>query len=304
MSSGSIPHLGVIPCYAKDESEMRWFDVPGFNIIHAINVWEEDGGDTLVMVAPNILSVEHTLERVDMIHSCVEKVKIDLKTGIVSRHPISTRNLDLAVINPAYVGKKNNEGFIDTANQSGDLRDMDFLSLSYCRDECGHTQRTIASARRLSSQILAAVRDSLNLRSRAQEQRMVEYFDFQIDDSIDYVRTCSHSRGPYAKGVRDNKISIAEADRRDCIVACRKFGEGCFCGEPFFVAKDPNNPEADEDDGYVVSYVHNEKTGESRILVMDAKSPNLDIVAAVKLPGRVPYGFHGLLVRESDLNKL
>ncbi|KAK4364778.1 hypothetical protein RND71_016136 [Anisodus tanguticus] len=109
---------------------------------------------------------------------------------------------------------------------------------------------------------------------------------------------------PKISGITKLEVSIAEADCRDCIVACRIFGEGCFCGEPFFVAKDPNNPEADEDDGYVVSYVHNEKTGESMFLVMDAKSPNLDTVVAVKLPRRVPYGFHGLFVRESDLNKL
>ncbi|KAM3322582.1 hypothetical protein P3S67_003733 [Capsicum chacoense] len=226
-NSRKIPRLGVIPRYAKDESEMRWFDVPGFNNLHAINAWDEDGGDTIVLIAPNILCVEHTLERMHMIHGCVEKVKIDLKTGIVSRHPISSRNLDFGVINPAYVGKKN-------------------------------------------KYIYAAIGD----------------------------------RPPKLKGIAKLDISIAEVDRRDCIVACRLFGEGCFGGEPFFVAKNPDYPTADEDDGYVMSYVHNEKTGESKFLVMDAKSPNLDIVAAVKLPRRVPCGFHGLFVKENDLTKM
>ncbi|KAE9446173.1 hypothetical protein C3L33_21928, partial [Rhododendron williamsianum] len=102
-NSSKIPRLGVIPRYAKDESEMRWFEVPGFNIVHAINAWDEDGGDTVVMVAPNILSVEHTLKRMDLIHASVEKVRIDLKTGFVLRHPVASRNLDFAVINPKYV---------------------------------------------------------------------------------------------------------------------------------------------------------------------------------------------------------
>nr|ABY60887.1 carotenoid cleavage dioxygenase 4 [Osmanthus fragrans] len=224
---GKVPRLGVIPRYAKDESEMKWFDVPGFNIIHAINGWDEDDGDTIVLVAPNILSVEHTLERMDLIHASVEKVKIDLKTGIVSRHPVSSRNLDFAVINPAYVGKKN-------------------------------------------KYVYAAIGDPM----------------------------------PKISGVVKLDVSVSDSDRCDCIVASRLYGESCFGGEPFFVAKEPNNPSAEEDDGYVVSYVHNEKTGESRFLVMDAKSPNLDIVAAVKLPRRVPYGFHGLFVSENDLNKL
>lgn len=106
-NSEKVPRIGIIPRYAKDESEMKWFEVPGFNLMHAINAWDEDGGDTVVMVAPNIMSVEHTMERMDLIHAVVEKVKIDMKTGIVSRFPLSSRNLDFAVVNPSYVGQKN-----------------------------------------------------------------------------------------------------------------------------------------------------------------------------------------------------
>lgn len=102
-----VPRLGVIPRYATDESEMRWFDVSGFNIVHATNAWDEDDGESIVLVAPNVLSIEHSLERMDLVHASMEKVKIDLKTGTVSRFPLSTRNLDFAVINPAYIGKKN-----------------------------------------------------------------------------------------------------------------------------------------------------------------------------------------------------
>lgn len=224
---GKVPRIGVIRRYAKDESEMKWFEVPGFNIVHAINAWEEDSGDTVVMVAPNILSVEHTLERMDLIHASVEKVRIDLKTGMVSRHPVSTRNLDFAVINPAFVAKK-------------------------------------------SRYVYAGVGDPM----------------------------------PKISGVVKLDVSVADGDRRECIVATRMFGPGCYGGEPFFVARESDSPDMEEDDGYVVSYVHDENTGESRFLVMDATSPNLEIIAAVKLPRRVPYGFHGLFVKESDLNKL
>ncbi|KDP37806.1 hypothetical protein JCGZ_06708 [Jatropha curcas] len=218
-----VPRIGIIPRYAKDESEMRWFDVPGFNLIHAINAWDEE--DAVVILAPNILSAEHTLERMELVHALVEKVRIDLKTGIVTRNPVSARNLDFAVINPAYVGKKN-------------------------------------------KYVYAAIGDPM----------------------------------PKITGVV--KLDVSKGDRRECTVAARIYGERCYGGEPFFVARQPENPEAEEDDGYLVSYVHDEINGESKFLVMDAKSPNLDIVAAVKLPRRVPYGFHGLFVKESDLKKL
>ena len=102
------------------------------------------------------------------------------------------------------------------------------------------------------------------------------------------------------------KLDLSKGDQReDCTVASRMYGKGCYGGEPFFVAREAaENLDAEEDDGYVVSYVHDENTGESRFLVMDAKSPNLDLVATVKLPRRVPYGFHGLFVAESDLNRI
>lgn len=102
-----VPRIGVIPRYAADESEMRWFEVPGFNPLHVINAWDEDEGNRIVMVAPNMLSVDHTLERMDLVHALLEMVKIDLDNGVVTRHPVSARNLDLGVINPALIAKKN-----------------------------------------------------------------------------------------------------------------------------------------------------------------------------------------------------
>ncbi|GAV77659.1 RPE65 domain-containing protein [Cephalotus follicularis] len=219
------PRLGIIPRSAKDESQMRWFNVPGFNNLHAVNAWDEDDGNAIVMVAPNILPVEHTLERMDLIHALMEKVTIDLRTGMVKRSPISARNIDFGVINQAYIGKKNRY-------------------------------------------VYAAVGDPM----------------------------------PKISGIV--KLDVTKGEGKECTVASRMFRPGCYGGEPFFVAKDPQNPEADEDDGYVVTFVHNEKSGESRFLVVDAKSPYLETVASVKLPRRVPYGFHGLFVKESDLNKL
>ncbi|KAM3266591.1 putative carotenoid cleavage dioxygenase 4, chloroplastic [Capsicum annuum] len=106
-NSRKVPRLGVLPRYATDESKMKWFEVPGFNMIHAINAWEVDDGDTIVVIAPNTMSIEHFLERLDLIRPRIEKVKVDLKKGMVSRYTMSSWNLELASINQACVGKKN-----------------------------------------------------------------------------------------------------------------------------------------------------------------------------------------------------
>ncbi|XP_042009144.1 probable carotenoid cleavage dioxygenase 4, chloroplastic [Salvia splendens] len=73
---------------------------------------------------------------------------------------------------------------------------------------------------------------------------------------------------------------------------------------PAYAAKenrDPDNLTAAEDDGYLVTYVHDDNAQESMFLVMDAKSSTLDIVAAVKLPQRVPGAFHCLFLSELEL---
>ncbi|CAA0838278.1 Probable carotenoid cleavage dioxygenase 4-chloroplastic [Striga hermonthica] len=99
-------------------------------------------------------------------------------------------------------------------------------------------------------------------------------------------------------------LTLADESGRDCTVARRLYGPGCSGGEPFFVPREPDNPTAEEDDGYVITYAHDENTQESKFLVMDAKSPTLDLVAVVKLPQRVPNGIHGLFVSEKDLKRL
>ena len=55
----------------------------------------------------------------------------------------------------------------------------------------------------------------------------------------------------------------------ECEVARKVYGAGCFGGEPLFVA---NDGATEEDDGYIVAYVHDENSGVSRFVMMDAKS--------------------------------
>ncbi|KAL0325551.1 UNVERIFIED_CONTAM: putative carotenoid cleavage dioxygenase 4, chloroplastic [Sesamum radiatum] len=83
-------------------------------------------------------------------------------------------------------------------------------------------------------------------------------------------------------GVVKLDLSLSSDDCCDCVVASRMYEAGCTGNEPFFV---PNDAAADEDDGFLVTYVHDEISKESKFLIMDAKSPTLEIVAAVKLPG-------------------
>ncbi|KAL6880205.1 hypothetical protein ACP4OV_011770 [Aristida adscensionis] len=76
------------------------------------------------------------------------------------------------------------------------------------------------------------------------------------------------------------------------------YGDGRYGGEPCFV---PRPGGAAEDDGYVLCYVHDEGRGASEMLVVDAAGMRQE--AAVKLPGRVPYGLHGTFIGADELQR-
>lgn len=69
------------------------------------------------------------------------------------------------------------------------------------------------------------------------------------------------------------------------------YGAQCVAGEPVF-APAPG-ADSDSDEGFVLSYLHDEKSGKSELVVLDASRFESAPVARVKLPQRVPYGFHG-----------
>ena len=66
------------------------------------------------------------------------------------------------------------------------------------------------------------------------------------------------------------------------------FGAGKALGEFVF---HPSSPEAAEDDGVLMGYVYDRPADRSELAILDAGT--LDDVASIKLPHRVPAGFHG-----------
>jgi carotenoid cleavage dioxygenase len=68
------------------------------------------------------------------------------------------------------------------------------------------------------------------------------------------------------------------------------FGPGRTSGEAVFV---PADAAAGEDDGWLMSLVHDATTDRSELVVLPAADPGADPVARVMLPVRVPLGFHG-----------
>ncbi|MEK6271571.1 MAG: carotenoid oxygenase family protein [Actinomycetota bacterium] len=123
-----------------------------------------------------------------------------------------------------------------------------------------------------------------------------------IDEPIELPRInygrCSERPYRYAWGVGgegggdggwiDRIVKADLAERR----STSWFEEGCFPGEPVFVAA----PDADaEDEGVLLSIVLDGRKGNSFLLVLDARS--LDELARAEVPHHIPFGFHGQFAR-------
>jgi carotenoid cleavage dioxygenase len=67
-------------------------------------------------------------------------------------------------------------------------------------------------------------------------------------------------------------------------------GAGCFTSEPVFV---PRAPSAAEGDGYLLATVYRSAEERSDLIVLDAADITAGPIATIKLPVRVPFGFHG-----------
>jgi beta,beta-carotene 9',10'-dioxygenase len=119
-----------------------------------------------------------------------------------------------------------------------------------------------------------------------------------IDESIELPRInygrCNERPYRYAWGVGIGSGWIDRIVKADVVERSSTTWseEGCFPGEPVFVAA----PDGDgEDDGVLLSVVLDGRRGNSFLLLLDARS--LDELARAEVPHHIPFGFHGQFAR-------
>ena len=69
------------------------------------------------------------------------------------------------------------------------------------------------------------------------------------------------------------------------------YGSGYVPAEPVFIAAPGSS--ANSDEGWVLNYVYDEGLNKSELVILDATKFTAAPVARIKLPQRVPFGFHG-----------
>ncbi len=78
-------------------------------------------------------------------------------------------------------------------------------------------------------------------------------------------------------------------------IQVHQFGDGCESGEAVFAPR--RNAKA-EDDGYVICFVYDRNSGNSECQILDAQRFEEEPVARIKIPQRVPHGFHAAWVAD------
>jgi carotenoid cleavage dioxygenase len=99
--------------------------------------------------------------------------------------------------------------------------------------------------------------------------------------------------GDFADGDFSNAIIRHDLARGTAQV--REFGRAATVGEAVFA---PSSPDAEEDDGYLMAFVHNPERGASDLVILAAQDFLGDPVGTVHLPARVPIGIHGSWVAD------
>jgi carotenoid cleavage dioxygenase len=77
-----------------------------------------------------------------------------------------------------------------------------------------------------------------------------------------------------------------------------EYGPGRGGAEPLFA---PRADSTAEDDGWLLTLVYDAATDHSELCVLDAQDVTGPEVARIRLPQRVPYGFHGNWVPDSSV---
>ncbi|XP_024360877.1 carotenoid 9,10(9',10')-cleavage dioxygenase isoform X1 [Physcomitrium patens] len=102
--------LGVLPRYATNESQLRWFTIPVCFIFHNANAWEE--GDEIVLHSCRMEEINLTTaadgfkENERISQPKLFEFRINLKTGEVRQKQLSVLVVDFPRVNEEYMGRK------------------------------------------------------------------------------------------------------------------------------------------------------------------------------------------------------
>lgn len=256
--------IGIMPRYG-DGNSMQWFDVETNCTFHILNCFED--GDEVVMWACRALEsiIPGPDFGLDKFQWFSKRFK-PIKSSEENVSATAEEEEEGSFFSPAYEWRLNMKtGEVKERNLTGTKYSMDFPMISSnftgLKNRYGYTQVVDSSASSISG--------------------MPKY-------------------GGLAKLYLDQPrtgISLKENRFEDAIMLdYHEFGENIFCTGAAFVPKENG---FEEDDGWIITFVHNESIDTSQVYLIDCKNFSGEPVAKITLPYRVPYGFHGTFISQT-----
>ncbi|MFM2062097.1 MAG: hypothetical protein RLZZ507_1767 [Cyanobacteriota bacterium] len=108
-----------------------------------------------------------------------------------------------------------------------------------------------------------------------------------------YAGKMANSPVPLFEGIIKYNFSDGKSQTHE-------FEQGRYGGEAVFA---PRLNAATEDDGWLITFVRDENSQTSELVVINAQDVTNEPVAKVIIPQRIPYGFHGAWVTDAQLNR-
>ncbi|XP_056167092.1 carotenoid 9,10(9',10')-cleavage dioxygenase 1-like isoform X2 [Syzygium oleosum] len=255
--------IGIMPRYG-DGNSMRWFDVETSCMFHILNCFE-DGDEVVVRGCRALESIipgpDFGLDKFQWFSKRLKPIRSSEENVA----PTTEEEEEGSLFSRAYEWRLNMiTGEADERNLTGTKYSMDFPMINSnftgLKNKFGYTQVVDSSASSISG--------------------MPKY-------------------GGLAKLYLDEPrtgISSKEDQFEDAIkLEYHEFGENIFCTGAAFVPKENG---FEEDDGWIITFVHNESTNTSQVNLIDCKNFSGKPVAKITLPCRVPYGFHGAFISQ------
>jgi carotenoid 9,10(9',10')-cleavage dioxygenase 1 len=98
------------------------------------------------------------------------------------------------------------------------------------------------------------------------------------------------------------KVDLEAQGPETAVVGTIHHGDGRLGGEAYFVSREGLTANG-EDNGYLITYVWDEQTQTSELVIYDAATMSSTPVARVGMPQRVPFGFHCTWMTEEQMQE-
>ncbi|XP_022018126.2 carotenoid 9,10(9',10')-cleavage dioxygenase 1 [Helianthus annuus] len=96
--------FGILPRYAKNELQIKWFELPTCFIFHTANAWEE--GNEVILIACRLQNPNLDMVPSNNFTNELYEMRFNMESGIASQKKLSESAVDFPKVNQFYTGRK------------------------------------------------------------------------------------------------------------------------------------------------------------------------------------------------------